>query len=138
MTGERRAAETLTEDQCLDLLVTVPVGRVAFTDRALPAIQPVNFVMDGTDVVLRTGRGSKLAIAMRRAVVAFEAGAFDPVTHAGWTVTVLGEARTVTDPAELARLAALPLRVWAGGSRDHYIRISGRYISGRRLWEAAA
>ncbi|GAB2838905.1 pyridoxamine 5'-phosphate oxidase family protein [Actinocorallia aurea] len=138
MTGAGRGAEILAEAECLALLATVPVGRVAFTDRALPAIQPVNFVMDGTDVVLRTGRGSKLAIAMRRAVVAFEAGAFDPVTHAGWTVTVLGESRTVTDPAELARLDALPLRVWAGGSRDHCIRITGRYLSGRRLSATAA
>ncbi|MCD0450170.1 pyridoxamine 5'-phosphate oxidase family protein [Actinocorallia sp. API 0066] len=138
MTGLTPGPQVLDTAACLRLLATVPVGRVAFTDRALPAIQPVNFVMDGADVVLRTGRGSTLEIAMRRAVVAFEAGAFDPVTHAGWTVTVLGESRAVTDPAEHARLAALPLRVWAGGERDHFVRITGRRISGRLLQEAAA
>ena len=39
--------EILDREDCLGLLASVPLGRVVFTDRALPAIQPVNFVLDG-------------------------------------------------------------------------------------------
>ncbi len=128
----------LDQRECLRLLSSVPVGRVAFTDRALPAIQPVNFVLDGSDVILRTGVGSKLGLAIRRAVVAFEADDFDPEVRSGWSVTLIGEARAVTDPAEAERLSRLPLPAWAPGPRDRYIRIFGRYVSGRRINAVAA
>ena len=133
MEVDAHGLEVLDERECLRLLASVPVGRVAFTDRALPAIQPVNFVMDGSDVILRTGPGSKLGLAIRRTIVAFEADSFDADVRSGWSVTLLGEARGVTDPAERERLAALPLPIWTPGPRDHYIRISGRYVSGRRI-----
>jgi len=133
MEVDAHGLEVLDQRECLRLLASVPVGRVAFTDRALPAIQPVNFVLDGSDVILRTGVGSKLGLAIRRAVVAFEADDFDPETHGGWSVTLLGEARAVTDPAEIERLARLPLPAWAPGPRETYIRIAGRYVSGRRI-----
>jgi hypothetical protein len=35
-------------------------------------VRPVNFCLDGDDIVIRTAAGSKLAAATRRAVVAFE------------------------------------------------------------------
>ncbi|MBO3749286.1 pyridoxamine 5'-phosphate oxidase family protein [Streptosporangiaceae bacterium NEAU-GS5] len=37
----------------------------------------------------------------------------------GWSVTAVGPARAVTDPAEHARLRALPLTPWAPGEHDH-------------------
>lgn len=36
--------------ECLSLLRTVPVGRIVFTECALPAIQPVNFTLDGASL----------------------------------------------------------------------------------------
>jgi len=38
----------------------------------------------------------------------------------------------VTDPAELAELRELPLRAWAPGRRDHFIRIRIEDVAGRR------
>src|SRR6266568_1769967 len=110
--------EILDREDCLELLAAVPLGRVVFTDRALPAIQPVNFVLDGEDVIIGTAAGSKLAAATRGAVVAFEADDFDQAVHMGWSVTVLGHARQVDDPDEAARLSALPLHPWTPGPRD--------------------
>ncbi|MEU8326158.1 pyridoxamine 5'-phosphate oxidase family protein [Nonomuraea sp. NPDC048881] len=112
---------------------STPIGRIVFTDRALPAVQPVNFCLDGERVVIRTSIGSKLAAATRQAVVAFEADEFDPAMRTGWSVTAVGHARAVTDPAETARLAALPLSPWAPGSRDHYIVVDAEQLSGRRI-----
>jgi hypothetical protein len=48
-------------------------------------------------------------------------------------VIVRGEITEVTDPAELARLRTLPLRVQAPGARDHYVRILPAVLTGRRI-----
>jgi hypothetical protein len=48
-------------------------------------------------------------------------------------VIVRGEITEVTDPAEVARLRALPLRVQAPGARDHYVRILPAVLTGRRI-----
>ncbi|MEU1392243.1 MULTISPECIES: pyridoxamine 5'-phosphate oxidase family protein [unclassified Nonomuraea] len=127
--------QVLSREECLRLLSSTPIGRIVFTDRALPAVQPVNFCLDGERVVIRTSIGSKLAAATRHAVVAFEADEFDPAMRTGWSVTAVGHARAVTDPAEMARLAALPLSPWAPGSRDHYIVVDAEQVSGRRIGE---
>ncbi len=69
--------EILSREECLDLLSSSPIGRIVFTDRALPAVQPVNFCLFEGNVVIRTMAGSKLAAAARNAVVAFEVDDFD-------------------------------------------------------------
>ncbi|MGA4994474.1 pyridoxamine 5'-phosphate oxidase family protein [Nonomuraea bangladeshensis] len=125
--------QVLTDEECLRLLASTPIGRIVFTDRALPAVQPVAFCLDGDGIVIRTGVGSKLAAATRRAVVAFEVDDYDPVLRTGWSVSVVGHADAITDPAETARLAALPLDPWVPGRLDHYIRVSLEHISGRRI-----
>ncbi len=111
----------------------MPIGRIVFTDKALPAVQPVNFVLDDGCVIIRTAEGTKLAAAMRGTVVAFEIDDYDALAESGWSVTVVGRAEQVIDAAESARLARLPLRVWAPGSRARFIRIRPEYIAGRRI-----
>jgi uncharacterized protein len=125
--------EILTEQECHDLLSAASLGRIVFTDRALPAIQPVNFVLHGKDVVIRTAAGSKLAAAARNAVVAFEADDFDASIRSGWSVVIIGHARVIAEDGELTTMRNLPLRAWAPGERDHFITITPEMISGRRL-----
>ncbi|QYC45615.1 Pyridoxamine 5'-phosphate oxidase [Nonomuraea coxensis DSM 45129] len=125
--------QVLTDEECLRLLASTPIGRIVFTDRALPAVQPVAFCLDGDAIVIRTGVGSKLAAATRRAVVAFEVDDYDPVRRTGWSVSVVGHATAVTDPAETARLAELPLDPWVPGGLDHFIRVSLEQVTGRRI-----
>jgi nitroimidazol reductase NimA-like FMN-containing flavoprotein (pyridoxamine 5'-phosphate oxidase superfamily) len=125
--------QVLTREECFALLSAAPIGRIVFTDRALPAVQPVNFHLDGQSIVIRTSTGSKLAAATRRAVVAFEVDDFDTELRTGWSVTAIGQARAVTDLTEIDRLAALPLATWAPGNRDHYIVVDAEQVSGRRI-----
>ncbi len=125
--------QILSRQECVALLASASIGRIVFTDRALPAVQPVNFVLDGEDIVIRTGIGSKLAAAAGDAIVAFEADEFDHITRTGWSVTTVGPARAVREPDEIERLSALPLRTWAPGSHDHYIVVRTEQITGRRL-----
>ncbi|WP_232828130.1 pyridoxamine 5'-phosphate oxidase family protein [Kribbella monticola] len=129
---DRAGLEILTDEQCLALLPTVPVGRIVFTEGALPAVQPVNFVVDGRCVIIRAMTGSKLAVAAAGAVVAFEVDEYDATTETGWSVTAVGQATVVTDPAELDRVSQFPLRSWAG-RLDHVIQIHIALLRGRRL-----
>jgi nitroimidazol reductase NimA-like FMN-containing flavoprotein (pyridoxamine 5'-phosphate oxidase superfamily) len=125
--------DVLARDECLTLLATAPIGRIVFTERALPAVRLVNFVLNGDEIVIRTGEGSKLMPAVRHTVVAFEADDIDYRARTGWSVTVIGHARQVTEPAELAQLSGLLPASWAPGSREHLICVDVELVSGRRL-----
>ncbi|GAB1819709.1 pyridoxamine 5'-phosphate oxidase family protein [Herbidospora sp. RD11066] len=133
MRTDSAGLSVLSREECLRLLAITPIGRLVFTHRALPAVQPVNYVLDGETVVIRTAIGSRLAAATRDSVVAFEIDDIDKTTGTGWSVTVLGHARGVTDPEEVARLAALPLQPWAPSAFDHFVTLSAEEVSGRRI-----
>lgn len=125
--------EVLSPGDCLSLAMTAPIGRIVFTEQALPAVQPVGFVIDDGCVIIRTTEGTKLADALHSAIVAFEVDDFDAMAETGWSVTVVGHAESVLDPREAARLARLPLRAWAPGKPDRFIRIRPEYMTGRRI-----
>jgi nitroimidazol reductase NimA-like FMN-containing flavoprotein (pyridoxamine 5'-phosphate oxidase superfamily) len=72
------------------LLVTAPVGRIAVTIGALPAILPVNFALVGAHIVIRTVPGTKLDAAIRRAIVAFEVDSYAADGSSGWSVLIQG------------------------------------------------
>ncbi|MFC4061590.1 pyridoxamine 5'-phosphate oxidase family protein [Planomonospora corallina] len=129
----------LSRAECIQLLASTPLGRIVFTDRALPAIQPVNYTLDGDTLVIRTAAGSKLAAAVRDTIVALEADVFDSDGRTGWSVTVVGQAHAVGDVHEVSRLARLPLAPWTSrtaepaGGADHYIVLPIEQVSGRRV-----
>ena len=125
--------EHLSRQECLRLVGQVPLGRIVYTRQALPAVELVNFALHDGDIVIRTDSGGKLAAATRGAVVAFEADSMDLAAHAGWSVTVVGYSRAVTDSEEILRLVQTGLQPWAPGERDHFIRISPEIVNGRRL-----
>jgi len=133
MYSDGSTLQCLPRDECLTLMASVPVGRIIYTRRALPAVELVNFALDEGDIVIRTDRSGKLAAATRGTVVAFEVDQLDLAGQVGWSVTAVGPSREVTDPGELARLRTIGLRPWAPGNRDHFIRISPVMLNGRRL-----
>jgi len=133
MHSDGSALRHLSRDECLTLMASVPVGRIIYTRQALPDVELVNFALDHGDIVIRTDRSGKLAIAIRSAVVAFEVDQLDLTGESGWSVIAVGPSSEVTDPDELARLRAIGLRSWAPGARDHFIRISTVMLNGRHL-----
>lgn len=130
---QERRLEVLDEEACRRLLPTAVIGRLAFTEGALPTIQPVSFGIHRDQVVIPTRVGSKVAAASRGAVVAFEVDAVDPVRRTGWNVTVVGPSRVITDPAEVATLDALGLSPWAPVRSRCYVAVRIRIIRGRRI-----
>jgi uncharacterized protein len=133
MNGNGSVLEHLTRGECMRLMGSVPVGRIVYTRQALPAVELVNFAIADGDIVIRTDAGGKLAAATRGAVVAFETDSVDVTGHTGWSVTVVGQARAVTDGEEVRRLEQTGLTPWAPGTRDHFIRISPTIVNGRWL-----
>lgn len=95
--------EILPFDVCLRLLASVPVGRVGFHADGELVILPVNYVVDGQNIVFRTARGSKLSAAEGQNLVAFEADDYDPPTRSGWSVAVSGHAEAVCEDTEVRR-----------------------------------
>lgn len=120
--------ELLDERDCLRLLASQNVGRVAVSIGALPAIFPVNYRVSGNAVYFRTGEGTKLSAALSRSVVAFEVDSVDPVHHSGWSVQVIGRARVASDadPFQL-------VQPWADGARDCLVEIEIDMVTGRRI-----
>jgi uncharacterized protein len=133
MNANGSVLEQLSRDECMRLMGSVPVGRIVYTRQALPAVELVNFALDDGDIIIRTDSGGKLAAATRGAVVAFETDSLDDAGHTGWSVTVVGQSRAVTDGAEIRHLEQVPLTPWAPGRRDHFIRISPVIVNGRRI-----
>jgi hypothetical protein len=133
MDSDEQVLEQLPRDECIRLMRSVPVGRIVYTRQALPAVELVNFTMDGRDIVIRTDASGKLAAATRGAVVAFETDSVDPASRSGWSVTVVGNSQAVTDRDEIRRLEEIAPMPWAPGNRDHFIRISAVLVSGRRV-----
>ncbi|MBU9766300.1 pyridoxamine 5'-phosphate oxidase family protein [Mycobacterium sp. TNTM28] len=125
--------DVLTRRQCLDLLDRVRVGRLVFTEDALPAVQPVNFRMWHDDVVIRVAGGPKLTAATDHQVVAFQADELDADLHTGWSVTIVGHAEPLTDVDEQVEVAGTFVQPWVDGRRDHFVRIRTEKVTGRRF-----
>ena len=130
---DRNGLEVLDRADCLRLLGRATLGRIGITVGALPMVLPVNFRLVGDRIVLRTTAGTKLDAATRGAIVAFEADDFEPMSHAGWSVVVTGEAREVTDPTERAELASANIPRWAPSTDDRMVAIDTAMVSGRRI-----
>ena len=133
MYSDGSALKRVTRDECLQLMASVPVGRIIYTRQALPAVELVNFAVDNGDIIIRTDHSGNLAAAIREAVVAFEADSLDTDRHVGWSVTAIGQSQEVTDPDETDWLDQIGLRSWAPGDRHHFIRIRPGILNGRRL-----
>jgi uncharacterized protein len=127
---ETGTLRVLTRHECMDLLGETRVGRVAFVDRALPAVEPVAFEVDGDDVLVRAGAGSALPRA-HNTVVAFEADDIVAGQDHGWTVCCVGTAEVDAGPA--AQAGASARRKSPPGAATPVVRIRTGIVAGRRF-----
>jgi hypothetical protein len=131
---EPRQAVALTAAESWQQLAGVSLGRIVFTHHAMPAIRPVNHLVDEKTVIVRSHLGAAIVgnAAGDGAVVCYEADDIDPKRHTGWSVIVTGMARLVRDPAAVSRYQQL-LKPWADGQMDYVIAITPQIITGLRL-----
>nr|WP_090343950.1 pyridoxamine 5'-phosphate oxidase family protein [Mycolicibacterium malmesburyense]CRL75176.1 pyridoxamine 5'-phosphate oxidase-like protein [Mycolicibacterium malmesburyense] len=131
MSEANRPGEILPESECWNLLSSVSLGRLVTTADGQPEIFPVNFVVQRKTLLFRTAEGTKLVSTAINQDVLFEADAHDVAT--GWSVIVRGVARTVRDEDDLEEAERAQLAPWTAHSKDHYVRVLPRRVTGRRF-----
>lgn len=120
--------------RCMELVESIPVGRVGFISDGAPLVLPVNFAVDEGTIVFRSLEGQKLAAAAEGQTVCFEVDDWDAETRSGWSVVLRGTAREVTDWAEKEQLENIGLVPWAKDQwRRMWVRIEPSDMSGRVL-----
>lgn len=130
-----RATVELGRAEAMRLLASVPFGRIVFTRNALPAVRPVNHLVDGELVVVRTGLSTGLANSVRSSrsvVVAYEADHIDAERRLGWSVVITGAARPVTDPRLLEEYRRR-LRPWVDSAAEEVVAIEPTLVNGIEL-----
>jgi uncharacterized protein len=126
--------QTIPTDECYRLLATQEIGRIGMNAEHYPLILPVNYAVDGTTLVIRTGTGTIVRAA--HANVTFEVDDIDRQTRSGWSVLVRGQAEEVGDEhrAELvARTHRTGVEPWAPGEHGTWLRVIAHDVSGRRI-----
>jgi uncharacterized protein len=87
------AQTALSAEDCLGLLRTRSIGRIAYTDRAMPAIGLVRYSVVNGAVLLRSDHS--LPIGLQGAVIAFQADDLDGASAQEWSVTCVGKLAAV-------------------------------------------
>ncbi|MFI7063638.1 helix-turn-helix domain-containing protein [Kribbella sp. NPDC050124] len=122
--------EPMRRDECVTLIASRVVGRIAFNRADELVVIPVNYCYGNDLIVFRTAADSAVA-QYDLAPIAFEIDTVDEGLRDGWSVLVNGIVRPATEPEiETARDRVEP---WAGGTRDTYMAIEPRRITGRRI-----
>ena len=125
----------LPREECIELLSSHRVGRLAFVSSGIPVILPINYIFDSAAqaVVFRTGRGSKLDAALHGGRVSFEIDGIDESARTGWSVVISGATAEMAAAYDISRLDRSRLRPWAPGPKPHWVRLPARTLSGRRI-----
>jgi len=147
--GQHPVLESLTEAECRTLIEPGGVGRILFVEPGRgPVAIPVNYRMDGSDVVFRTAGGGRVVEALlsipgttlaapagdtEQASVSFDVDHLDEALGEGWSVLLTGTASVISDAAELDRARSLGIEPWAGGDRDSYVRLVVSQVTGRAI-----
>lgn len=129
------SARTLTPAECRFLLGSKKVGRVVFTDRALPSALPVNYRLTKDGIVFRTdpsGRLARLLDGVGNAVLGFEVDDVDETVESGWSVLVVGLAVRLPEQ-DVRQLENDGLRAWGAEDASAFIRIPVDRVSGRSV-----
>ena len=75
------------------LVKQAALGRFAFVMEGWPLVMPVNYLVDGDDVVIRSDPGRKLTAARQQVQATLQVDSVDRVHRSGWSVLVFGIAR---------------------------------------------
>ncbi|MGD9705063.1 MAG: pyridoxamine 5'-phosphate oxidase family protein [Acidimicrobiia bacterium] len=123
----------LDEAECYRLLGAQAIGRIGMIADGRVCVLPVNYVLLGHTIVLRTAIDSWFDRAVRSAALAFEVDHADPAYHTGWSVLAHGTAIALESRLPIAALDTLPLRPWGLTVPPAWVGIDIEEISGRRI-----
>jgi transcriptional regulator with XRE-family HTH domain len=125
---------SLSVADCQALIARGGIGRVVFAEPGRrPVAIPVNYRMDGDDVVFRIDGGTRLADSLRQANVSFDVDQVDEALAEGWSVLLTGSVSVITEPEDLDHVRSLGIEPWAGGDRQTYVRLRPSEVTGRAI-----
>lgn len=131
---EAGAFRVVHEQECLELLATTTVGRVAFVNEDGTQLVPLNFAYIDGEIYFRTAEDSILAGLAGNDDVAFGIDHHAELYREGWNVTVRGAVSLVSDPALRDQVLTWSrLDPWAGGTRGVVLHLARRTVEGRRV-----
>jgi hypothetical protein len=132
--------QELPYEECLGLLRSRSVGRIAFNVDGRPFVVPVNYRLveahgttAGAWIALRTRPGNMIDQASDD--VAFEIDNVDMLRQDGWSVLVRGTLHEIDPDAAHIRERFDP-QPWINTERDAWLLVEPFAITGRRLHAA--
>jgi uncharacterized protein len=124
----------LTQSECIHLLETHSLGRLAWQAADSQQIRPINYAFRSGAVYFRTSPEGILSELVRPTDVALEVDDLDQHKRTGWSIIVYGRARAVAAPTEVLEQSGIHNLVpWAPGVRNLFIQITPSRITGRLL-----
>jgi hypothetical protein len=126
--------QELSHAQCLELVRSKGVGRLAYCGTDGLQVLPLNYVVHDEAVVFRTSPYTTLGRQGQIDDAAFEVDEIDDYTESGWSVLLKGPLRPI-DADDLPDSLDRPLP-WPAGERFLYMRLTPRIITGRQLFPA--
>jgi nitroimidazol reductase NimA-like FMN-containing flavoprotein (pyridoxamine 5'-phosphate oxidase superfamily) len=121
----------LDDEQAWKLVESTKHGRLVVTVAGEPDIFPVNYVVGGRKLILRTAPGNKLAELTINSKVLFETDGV--LSDEAWSVVLRGTARVLDKSADIAAAEALGLKSWVPTLKDFYVEITPTSVSGRHF-----
>lgn len=120
-------------EECYRLIGKDGVGRIAVCTQDGPIIIPVNYLIEGESVIVRTAPYSLLGEHAQQDM-AFEVDSLRHEERQGWSVVLVGKSERVEDIEQMTELrSSRRLEPWAAGSRHLFIRLTPRRVTGRRI-----
>ena len=126
--------EKLTADECLELLSSRDLGRIALVIGDQPEIFPVNYAVDRSIVIFRVAPGTKPSLTTNGRI-AFEVDHLDSRAGVAWSVMIKGRVLDVTTSKDpfTAFLRTAGVRSAPPGDHPLWMAIYPSEISGRRF-----
>ncbi len=122
--------EVLGTDECWDLLRGEEFARLAYRLVDEVHLVPINYLVEGDGLLMRTGSGGKLLAAALDSDVALEIDWHDDRT--AWSVVVRGRLHRLEDH-EHHRLDGLPQQSWVPTPKDDVVELVPAEVTGRRF-----
>lgn len=124
---------TLEPERSWGLLGKSGVGRIVFNSTDGPIALPVNYAVSNHDILLRTDEDTMIAKIDPDERVSFEVDHIDDAMSTGWSVIVSATCEHLDAHSRVSETVDLRVDPWAGGRREHWIRLSARSIAGRAI-----
>ena len=126
--------ENLSTEECWRLLASQQIGRLAVASDDGVRILPVNYLVDGDAIAIRSDANALVRFAPLHSVE-FEVDHIDAEDGTGWAVVTDGTAQLITDALDTVseHTRALTLPDWSHRPKPEWLRIAVTRVAGARL-----